>query len=376
MHPASLENMERCVRWYLEDSGKGLRIADLGSQSVNGSYRTLFHQDVDYTGFDLEPGPGVDVVLESPYRLPAEDASFDLVVSGQMLEHCPQFWQVFSEVQRVLRVGGLAFLIAPSAGPIHRYPVDCYRFYPDAWKAMSDWANLDLVHVWLDERGPWNDLVGVFAKARKVDKLTTPPVSSNVTEATPQVPSSNCTSDNVARQCQELIRDTAVFQRARLCVEIGTSGLDELGRVAEKRWIVIEPRLRRPLIADDDTFYCDADDFFFFLPPQVVTEKIDLAVINGERSVRRLLRDFMNLERLMTPKGVIFVTDIHTARNVEGQSQQDPRSGIGALLASERPELTLEWQEAVPLLTISGVRPGSRRLWRRYNPLVRRLLEQ
>ncbi len=66
---------------------------------------------------------------------------------------------------RVLRPDGLIFLIAPSAGPIHRYPVDCYRFYPDAFSALAKHAGGVLVESWLDERGPWRDLVGVFCRA-------------------------------------------------------------------------------------------------------------------------------------------------------------------------------------------------------------------
>jgi ubiquinone/menaquinone biosynthesis C-methylase UbiE len=31
-----------------------------------------------------------------------------------MLEHCPHFWRVFAEIARILRVGGVAFVIASS----------------------------------------------------------------------------------------------------------------------------------------------------------------------------------------------------------------------------------------------------------------------
>jgi SAM-dependent methyltransferase len=126
-----MENMQRCLRWYGPD--RPVRVVDLGSAAVNGSYRELFGDKTEYIGLDLESGPGVDMVLADPYRLPFADASIDLVVSGQMLEHCPNFWRVFTEISRVLKTEGLAFIIAPSAGPIHRYPVDCYRFYPDSY---------------------------------------------------------------------------------------------------------------------------------------------------------------------------------------------------------------------------------------------------
>lgn len=130
-----MENMARCIDLY--KPRRGLDVVDLGACAVNGSYRSLFGEEDRYTGVDLEAGEGVDIVLDDPYRLPIDDGSVDLVISGQMLEHCEQFWRVFGEISRVLRPEGTAFVIAPSAGPIHRYPVDCYRFYPDAFQALA-----------------------------------------------------------------------------------------------------------------------------------------------------------------------------------------------------------------------------------------------
>jgi len=72
---------------------------------------------------------------------------------------------VFSEMARVVNDSGFIFLIAPSAGPIHNYPVDCYRFYPDSYRALAKYANCYLIELWHDNRGPWNDLVGVFNKS-------------------------------------------------------------------------------------------------------------------------------------------------------------------------------------------------------------------
>ena len=89
-----------------------------------------------------QAGPGVDIVLDDPYRLPFGDGEVDVVVSGQMLEHCEFFWLSFGEMLRILKPDGYLFLIVPSAGPIHNYPVDCYRFYPDAMKALAKYTGL------------------------------------------------------------------------------------------------------------------------------------------------------------------------------------------------------------------------------------------
>src|ERR1039457_1974793 len=117
--------------------GKSLQILDVGSSDVNGSYRSLFQEaGWQYTGADIAAGPNVNVVLQSPYDWrELSDTQFDIVVSGQALEHVDFFWITFLEIRRVLKPGGLCCLIAPSSGEEHRYPVDAFRFYRDGLAA-------------------------------------------------------------------------------------------------------------------------------------------------------------------------------------------------------------------------------------------------
>jgi SAM-dependent methyltransferase len=161
--------MQDLVLRYL-DPQAGLEVVDIGSYDVNGSYRTLFgNPGWNYRGVDLEAGPGVDIVLASPYRLPFPSGSVDLVVSGQAFEHVEFFWHSWLEMVRVLKPGGMVFLIAPSRGPEHRYPQDCWRFYPDGYRALAKFGQCELLEVstdWEPHPDPgsreWGDTVGVF----------------------------------------------------------------------------------------------------------------------------------------------------------------------------------------------------------------------
>lgn len=178
MHELSLVSMRRCMSRYPPEpiAGRKLRVLDVGSMDVNGSYRDLFDQDAtDYTGVDLADGKGVDLVLDSPYQLPFEDEFFDVVLSGQMLEHNEFFWLTFQEMMRVLRSDGLSYLIAPSRGEIHRYPADCYRFYPDGYRALAKYTKTQIIDCWIDTENPWGDLTGVFRKrqVRNADQFDT-----------------------------------------------------------------------------------------------------------------------------------------------------------------------------------------------------------
>jgi len=150
MHLSSIDKMKVFRDKYLsgkEDSK--LRILDLGSMEIGGSYRSIFDEDKwEYTGMDLLPGKNVDIVLSDPYNwLEIESNSVDVFISGQTFEHIEYFWKTMLEIARVLRPGALCCIIAPSGGPEHRYPVDCWRFYPDGFKALSCYAGLEVLEV-------------------------------------------------------------------------------------------------------------------------------------------------------------------------------------------------------------------------------------
>lgn len=179
MHLSSFQHMQSIAVRYLNYSSP-ISILDVGAYDVNGSYKIIFYREgVRYVGLDLTPGHNVDVVLESPYRFPLSSHSFDLVVSGQAFEHIEYFWLTWVEMVRVTKPNGLIFLIAPSRGPEHRYPQDCWRFYPDGYRALAKLGGLELLEVSTDwqphpdpESSVWGDTVGVFKKPKQMNLIT------------------------------------------------------------------------------------------------------------------------------------------------------------------------------------------------------------
>ena len=186
MHKSSLLNMKYFTKKYMK-SKKCYKILDIGSQEVdgniNGSYRHIFkNPNWKYYGADIVKGKNVDIVLEKPYQWKnIKSQSFDVVVCGQMLEHDEFFWLTMLEIKRIMKRGGICCIIAPSGGPEHRYPVDCYRYYPDGLRAAAKYAGLETLEAyaqWNEELYPdmdanWRDcvLIGRRPKENGVQEL-------------------------------------------------------------------------------------------------------------------------------------------------------------------------------------------------------------
>jgi SAM-dependent methyltransferase len=100
----------------------------------------------------------------------------DVVVSSSCFEHSEFFWLLFNEILRILKPTGLLYINVPSNGSFHRYPVDCWRFYPDSGVALQNWGKRSgyncallesFVGIRKNKADVWNDFVAIFVKDEK-----------------------------------------------------------------------------------------------------------------------------------------------------------------------------------------------------------------
>lgn len=386
MHASSLENMYRCHARYLPPKvlqARGeMTVLDVGGADVNGGYRQVFADpQFHYRTVDLAEGNGVDIVLEDPYRFPLEDQSVDIVLSGQMLEHCEFFWLSFAEMMRVLKPDGFLFLIAPSAGPIHRYPVDCYRFYPDAYRALAKYAGCQLLEVWLDERGPWRDLVGVFSWQPMAEPVAhTPPTRATAPiDVPPGSPGEEAVQGSTSYL--QVLEHLHEVLEPSLYLEIGVRHGRSLA-LAKGNAIGIDPapQVAEGLLpATTRLFKLASDDFFRDVAAEAMPDSPDLVFIDGMHLFEYALRDFMHIERMATPGTLVVIDDIFPSHPAQAERHRRTRVWTGDIwklhrcLAELRPDLTLLPLDTSPtgLLLIAGLDPANRVLWNRYNPIVR-----
>lgn len=137
MHTYSFEIMRYFVNKYL-DKEKKLDILDVGSYDVSGTYKLLFENtNWRYYGLDIVEGPNVDIIAKSGYDF-GLDRQFDVVVSGNCLEHVEAPWKWIKEIYKVTKNGGIVCIITPLTLGEHKYPIDCWRILPDGYKYLLE----------------------------------------------------------------------------------------------------------------------------------------------------------------------------------------------------------------------------------------------
>jgi len=167
MHESAKINALKFVTKYINK--KEPYILDVGSYNINGTLKEVCPVNSIYTGIDVELGDNVDCVIKD-YNFPLEDNTFDVVMSSSTFEHCDFFWLVFLEMVRCVKPNGYIYINVPSSGYAHTFPIDAWRFYPDAGAVLSKWANFNnyntvLAESYIDESSEyWKDNVIIIQK--------------------------------------------------------------------------------------------------------------------------------------------------------------------------------------------------------------------
>jgi len=131
------------LTWLRSQPVAGRRILDVGCG--DRPYEPLFSSASEVVGFDRPGNPRADL-HGSIEAIPVEDASFDVVVCLQVLEHVPDPDAAVRELRRVVRGGGVVLATTHGVYPVHPNPEDLWR-----------WTQTGLEHLFA-ENGKWSSV--------------------------------------------------------------------------------------------------------------------------------------------------------------------------------------------------------------------------
>ena len=113
MHPAQYDFVSSLKSKYL-NKFQNSKILEIGSLDVNGSIRPIF-ENCDFTGIDIGPGLGVDIVCEGQ-KFSGEDNYYDVVISCECFEHNPFWLETFFNMWRMCKHDGLVIFTCATTG--------------------------------------------------------------------------------------------------------------------------------------------------------------------------------------------------------------------------------------------------------------------
>jgi len=143
MHRNSGLLFERYARSYFKSR---LRVLEIGPDGPPSHFaRVVNDATIRWDTLDTSDRPGLTYIAAPLYRYPIGDNTYDLVLSGNVLEHVPRIWVWMRELARICKPGGHVITLNPVSWPYHEAPVDCWRAYPEGMRALYEDAGLSVL---------------------------------------------------------------------------------------------------------------------------------------------------------------------------------------------------------------------------------------
>ncbi|MCA9045585.1 MAG: methyltransferase domain-containing protein [Planctomycetaceae bacterium] len=152
---------------YFQD---GMKVLEIGPDGFPSTYRKLIdNSTLQWETIDILDDERLTHKAIDEYNFGLPDNAYDIVVSGQVIEHVRKTWRWIREVSRVCKPGGCVVTVNPVSWGYHEAPIDCWRIYPEGMKSLYDEAGLEVEHCVAESLEPLSRRVSQYLKVfRKV----------------------------------------------------------------------------------------------------------------------------------------------------------------------------------------------------------------
>ena len=137
------ENSLRIFRQYIVPRIRPRdRVLEISPEAIPGAYQRAGTQCDTWHYLTLGACEGATYEATGEYSYLVESGSYDIVLSGQVIEHVRMPWLWMRELARICKPGGMVVTIGPVSWPYHEVPIDCWRIYADGMRALAEYAGL------------------------------------------------------------------------------------------------------------------------------------------------------------------------------------------------------------------------------------------
>lgn len=136
-------------RYAVQLFDQGAKVLEVGPDSFPSTYQSLAEarlgSSIEWHTLDMYDSPDLTYSNSREYSFDIPDETYDVVLSGQVIEHVEKPWRWVPELARVTKTGGLVITINPVSWGFHESPIDCWRIYPDGMRALYEESSIDVL---------------------------------------------------------------------------------------------------------------------------------------------------------------------------------------------------------------------------------------
>jgi SAM-dependent methyltransferase len=134
--------MVHLTRYYMYK-----RISECFQERINGKILGISGIKNFYPLINMKHSEVIDVQYPEVdmQKLPFQNDTFDFVISDQVIEHLQNPQQAIKESYRVLKKGGIAIHTTCFINYVHLYPIDFWRFSPEALNYICEYCGFSQI---------------------------------------------------------------------------------------------------------------------------------------------------------------------------------------------------------------------------------------